>query len=428
MKKVLFIVNAVFLPLLLSGQDINYAKEIVQTLASPEFKGRGYVENGNELAAEYIRSQFQNIGLLSFEEDYDQEFTVNVNTFPKRMMLKIGEVELMPGKDFLVDPFSAPVKGKYEVIILNKERMADEQAVVSAIQSAAGKFLIIDERTYEPEDKEEEQNLDEIINFLKYSPQSPVSGVVIVTSKKLTWGTGTLQSEKSSFMVNHEIDLSKVNEIEVAVDARMMDNYKTQNLIGFVRGKIQPDSFLVATAHYDHLGKMGLETYFPGANDNSSGIAMLLSLATHYSLNPHDYSFVFIATGAEELGLLGASYFTEHPLFDLERIKFLVNFDLAGTGEEGIRIVNGSIHKKEFDIITRLNNEHDLLPKVDIRGAACNSDHCMFHEKGVLCFFIYTQGGIKAYHDIYDKYETLPLTEFVDYMKLMTLFFDEIIR
>jgi len=155
---------------------------------------------------------------------------------------------------------------------------------------------------------------------------------------------------------------------------------------------------------------------------------MLLNLAKHYNQNPHDYSIVFIATGAEELGLLGASYFTEHPLFDLERIKFLVNFDLAGTGEEGVRIVNGSIHKKEFDIITKLNNEHGLLPKVDTRGAACNSDHCMFHEKGVRCFFIYTQGGIKAYHDIYDKYETLPLTEFVDYMKLMTLFFDEIIQ
>ena len=126
--------------------------------------------------------------------------------------------------------------------------------------------------------------------------------------------------------------------------------------------------------------------------------------------------------------MLGSMYFTEHPLFDLERIKFLVNFDLAGTGEEGIRIVNGSIYRKECDIIKRLNDEYQLLPKVDIRGAACNSDHCMFYEKGVPCFFIYTQGGIKAYHDIYDRYETLPLTEFVDYMQLMTLFFEEITK
>jgi hypothetical protein len=50
----------------------------------------------------------------------------------------------------------------------------------------------------------------------------------------------------------------------------------------------------------------------------------------------------------------------------------------------------------------------------------------MFYQKGVKCFFIYTLGGIQAYHDIYDRYETLPLTEFEDYFRLMTGFFDEI--
>ena len=428
MKKKLFFIALLILKLSVQGQDIDYAKEIIRILASPEFKGRGYVENGNRIAADFILSQFQEIGLLSFEEGYEQYFAVNVNTFPKKMMLKIGGVKLTPGKDFLLDPFSGPVKGKFGVIILEKAKMMDEQVVFPVIRSIDDQFLIIDEREYQPGDKEEEQNLNDLINFLKYSPQSPVSGVIIMTSNKLTWGIGTMQSEKTSFTVNHDMDLNDVDEIEVAVDARMIENCKTQNLIGFIPGKNQPDSFLVITAHYDHLGKMGRDTYFPGANDNSSGIAMLLNLATHYSHHPHDYSIVFIATGAEELGLLGASYFTEHPLFDLERIKFLVNFDLAGTGEEGVRIVNGSVHRKAFNMITRLNDKHTLLPKVDIRGAACNSDHCMFHKKGVPCFFIYTQGGIQAYHDIYDKYETLPLTEFVDYMQLMTLFFTEIIK
>lgn len=428
MKKKLLFITLFLTCFAIQGQDIDYAKEIVRTLASPEFKGRGYVENGTRIAADFIRSQFHKIGLLSFEEGYAQEFNIDVNTFPKKMMLKIGGVVLTPGKDYLVDPFSGPVKGKFGVIILEKAKMKDEQVVLPAIRSADDQFLIIDERKYQPGDKEEEQNLNDLIDFLKYSPQSPVSGVIIMTSSKLTWGIGTMQSEKPSFTVNHEMDLSNVDEIEVAVDARMIENCKTQNLIGFIPGKTQPDSFLVVTAHYDHLGKMGRNTYFPGANDNSSGIAMLLSLAIYYSHNPHDYTIVFIATGAEELGLLGASYFTEHPLFDLERVRFLVNFDLAGTGEEGIRIVNGSVHMKAFNIITRLNDEHDLLPKVDIRGAACNSDHCMFHERDVPCFFIYTQGGIQAYHDIYDKYETLPLTEFVDYMQLMILFFAEIIK
>ncbi|HEX3008824.1 MAG TPA: M28 family peptidase, partial [Bacteroidales bacterium] len=152
----------------------------------------------------------------------------------------------------------------------------------------------------------------------------------------------------------------------------------------------------------------------------------MLNLAKHYAQNPPEYSIAFIALSAEEVGLLGAKEFTEHPLIKLKNIRFLVNFDLAGTGDEGIRVVNGSVFKSKFDLLTRLNTEGNLLPKIDIRGEACISDHCLFYQKGVPCFYIYTQGGIKAYHDVYDKYETLPLTEFVDYCSLMIKFFDEI--
>jgi aminopeptidase YwaD len=62
------------------------------------------------------------------------------------------------------------------------------------------------------------------------------------------------------------------------------------------------------------------------------------------------------------------------------------------------------------------------LKQIKIRGEACNSDHCLFHQKGVPCFFIYTLGGIQAYHDIYDRAETLPLTEYEDYFKLLVSF------
>ena len=112
------------------------------------------------------------------------------------------------------------------------------------------------------------------------------------------------------------------------------------------------------------------------------------------------------------------------PPVKLKKIKFLANFDLAGTGDEGIRVVNGSVYKNKFDLLTRINDENKLLPKIDIRGEACISDHCPFYQQGVPCFFIYTQGGIKAYHDIYDRYEILPFTEFKDYCDLMIKFFD----
>jgi Zn-dependent M28 family amino/carboxypeptidase len=171
---------------------------------------------------------------------------------------------------------------------------------------------------------------------------------------------------------------------------------------------------------------MGADALFPGANDNASGVALLLSMVKHYSVNKPKYSVVFIAFSGEEIGLLGSQYFTDHPLFPLKKIKFLINFDLAGTGDEGIQVVNGKKYQSKFDLLTSINKERSLLPQIKIRGEACNSDHCMFHMKGVPCFYIYTLGGIQAYHDIYDKGETLPLTEFQDYFTLMAEFINRI--
>jgi hypothetical protein len=100
--------------------------------------------------------------------------------------------------------------------------------------------------------------------------------------------------------------------------------------------------------------------------------------------------------------------------------------DLVGTGDEGITIVNGSLYEEDFIKIVALNEKHQLLPKVVKRGKAANSDHYFFSEKGVKAFFIYTMGGIKAYHDIYDRPETLPLTKYKELFKLLTLYVSEL--
>ncbi|TAL58695.1 MAG: M20/M25/M40 family metallo-hydrolase [Bacteroidetes bacterium] len=210
--------------------------------------------------------------------------------------------------------------------------------------------------------------------------------------------------------------------IEISLSNKYIENYTSRNILGYIKGTQYTDSFIVFSAHYDHLGRMGKDIYFPGANDNASGCAMLLNLAKHYSQHPPEYSIVFMAFGAEEVGLLGSKHYVENPLFPLKQIKFLVNMDIMGTGEEGIKVVNATEHKKEFDALVKINEEKKLLPGIQPRGKAKNSDHYFFEEAGVKTFFIYTLGGIKAYHDIYDKPETLPLTEFEDILKLLTDF------
>ena len=76
---------------------------------------------------------------------------------------------------------------------------------------------------------------------------------------------------------------------------------------------------------------MGKDTFFPGANDNASGVSMLLNLAKYYKAHPANYSIAFIFFSGEEAGLLGSKYYSEHPIFPLSKIKFLVNLVLLGT-------------------------------------------------------------------------------------------------
>ncbi|MBL4735303.1 MAG: M28 family peptidase, partial [Flavobacteriales bacterium] len=182
------------------------------------------------------------------------------------------------------------------------------------------------------------------------------------------------------------------------------------------------DSTIVFTAHYDHLGRMGNTTYFPGANDNASGVSMLLDLARFYMIDSIKYNVVFIAFAAEEAGLLGSKFYTENPLSPLKNIRFLVNIDLMGNGEEGITIVNGAIHHKEFELLCLLNDQNDLVPLVKKRGKAQNSDHYFFTENDVPAFFIYTLGGTKAYHDVFDISATLELKKYDEVFKLITGF------
>ncbi len=419
-----------FLLLILTGlstacftQDLAYARDVVDRLASKEFKGRGYVGNGDGLAANYIAKEFEKIGLKPFKKSYIQKFTTSVNTHPGAALLTVDSTRLKPGVDFLADPGSPSVFGQFPTLQVKISYILNLPVLRGLFRSAHEKFMVVDPFDRNDYTKEELAKIDDFINFLRFHPNNVAAGSILLSYDKLTWSASTSQYLRPTFTVKVDSTTVPPKYVNVHLDNVFVDKYKSQNVIGYIEGQ-NADSLVVFVAHYDHLGMMGSETIFPGANDNASGIAMLLNLAKHYSVNKPKYSTAFIAFGGEELGLLGAKYFVEKPLFDLEKIKFLINFDISGTGDEGIQVVNGSVYQEQFDRLSAINKKYSLLSQVKIRGAACNSDHCMFDSKNVPNFFIYTLGGIQAYHDIYDRAETLPLTEFEDYFTLMVEFVD----
>ena len=151
---------------------------------------------------------------------------------------------------------------------------------------------------------------------------------------------------------------------------------------------------------------------------------MLLELADEFQkMDSLKYSLAFIAFGGEEVGLIGSKYYTENPLFPLSSIKALINTDILGTGDEGIKMVNATENMSIYNAFVSLNEKLKLLKYVGKRGPAANSDHYFFSLKNVPAVFIYTLGGVSAYHDVYDIPSTLPLTAFLSIKKLLLSYF-----
>ena len=362
------------------AQDSTYTRNLVNTLTSKEFWGRGYTKDGMKKAAEYLTVEYQKIGLLPMGNSYTQPFNFPVNTFPGKMMVAINGLKLVPGKDFIVN---------------NESRGIKQTARLTPIDS---------------------------LNY-QATPSLNVS-----LKDKLTWSVATEVGEVTTIQLNKKNFTAIPKKISVDIENKFIPNFEAANVCGLVKGTKFPDSILIITAHYDHLGGMGAATYFPGANDNAAGVATLLSLAKYYAAHPQPYSIGFICFAAEEAGLLGSRYFVDNPLVPLNNIKFLLNLDLVGTGEAGMTVVNASVYPKEFTMLNAINNKNQYISKINPRGKAANSDHYFFTEKGVPAFFIYTQGGPSAYHDVFDKPETLPLTKYKDLFKLIVGFYQKLME
>ncbi|MFT5600065.1 MAG: aminopeptidase YwaD [Flavobacteriales bacterium] len=397
--------------LVLIGQQ-NYGLEIVKELCSPKFEGRGYVNDGHIKAANFIKDKFVEYGLkpIKGQKDYFQHFKMNVNSFPDSVSLSLNGKKLETGVDFVVDASSGSAVGSFTpVYITNKDELFEFE--YSSPENRSKSIVVI----VDPQSK----NIDSNAMFREFKYKcANLAPVIWITEAKYTWTVGRQAFDFPIFELHSEHLPKELEEVSLNVKNEFKPKLKTQNVIGKIEGTNKKKT-IVITAHYDHLGRMGADTYFPGANDNASGVAMMLYLAKYYSENPPKCNVVFMAFGGEEVGILGSRHYVSNPLFPLEEIRFLINLDILGTGEEGITVVNGAVYKKQFKKLAKINVKKQYLAKVKVRGKAANSDHYFFSEAGVPSIFIYTMGGVSFYHDVLDKSETLPLNEFDDLAKLL---------
>lgn len=392
------------------SQDVQYAKSLLDTLASAYFEGRGAVNNGERKAAEFIANEYKKWGVTAFGESFFQKFNYNINTFPGKIEASIDEKKLEPGKDFIVGAASGKLSGTFDLVHYNATNLPTKKELQKLTKRNffLNKIIVIDKKDIAPD--------NEVLIALEINIFNAAG--IILLENKLTQSIAT-SYEKFAILhvLNTKIDRTD-RKISLTIEQEWKRNFISQNVIGSIKGTTFPDSVIAISAHYDHLGRMGENVYFPGANDNAAGVAMLIDFAQYFSKNPPKKTIVFMAFGAEESGIIGSRIFVENPLVELKNINFLVNLDVIGTGNEGITVVNGADLPKAFALLEKCN-QNNYVPLIKKRKNAPNSDHFWFAQQGVPAFFIYGMGGSPAYHDVEDTPDQLELAKYNDVFSLI---------
>jgi Zn-dependent M28 family amino/carboxypeptidase len=182
------------------------------------------------------------------------------------------------------------------------------------------------------------------------------------------------------------------------------------NLLGICRGRgAQDNGAMVITAHYDHLGVRDASIYH-GADDNASGVTVLLALARQCRSTPFLHDVIFVAFDAEEMGLQGGRAFVKMlPIPSYRTIALNINFDMVARGDKNELYIAGTQHTPALKPILEpvaARAKITVLFGHDSGGGqddwTTQSDHAAFHQAGIP--FVYF--GVEDHPDYHKPTDT----------------------
>jgi len=425
-------------------------------LSDDAMLGRGPGHVGGEMAAEYIAAHFESIGLHAPGGDYFQRVPmVGTTTDPATASLSFrsasgsargtyledfvinagdpladgagGEAELVfvgygitsPENDW-ADFGDVDVSGKYIMILVNDPPApADEPDLFGGVaMTYYGRW------TYKYEEAARRGALGALIVHqtepagypwsvvrggwsgeqfaLPPDPEGPppagMVGWISLDLAREVLALGGLDFDELEERAGHR-DFT-AEPTGVTVSARVESTVRrveTMNVVGVLEGRSRPDEYVTFTSHYDHFGvgePIDGDSIYNGAYDNASGTALLMSIATTMSRMAEGpaRSVVFIATAAEEQGLLGAQWYVQSPLFPLDHTVAEINVDEANLwGRTTDAIVHGE-ERSELGAFVRpraaqlgLTLRPDAEPE---KGFFFRSDHFPFAKAGVPSLYV----------------------------------------
>lgn len=193
----------------------------------------------------------------------------------------------------------------------------------------------------------------------------------------------------------------------------------SRNIIGVLEGNDSnlKKEYIVIGAHFDHLGlgeggmmsgsrsKEKNKIHY-GADDNASGVALMLDLLEKFSFRDRKRSIIFVAFACEEIGLIGSRKFLEELPFDSKQIVAMFNFDMVGKLKNNSLTIGGSKTSKQSEKIIKKHAKANQLNVALSPSGMGPSDHASFYAKNIPVFY-FTTGADSTYHTHYDKPELL---------------------
>jgi hypothetical protein len=293
-------------------------------LASDLLEGRGTPSRGLDLAAEYIAAQFRRAGLepagdegyfqtatVKVREQNPENFEFTVTGGGKTLRIDPQQTSIVPDQPIRLDDIPAA-----KVVIITGRGVTAPGNLLLTLYSGHGGSQVSDPESTRPNLRRNTVNSPELLEFLKNSPDA---------------------------------------KFTVHVSPPIEHSAKVRNVAAILRGSDPSlrDTFVLLTAHYDHLG-----VGFDGANDDGSGTVSVVEIASALAaMNPHPKrSILFMTFFGEERGLLGSRYYGRHPLVPVAKTIADLNLEQVGRTDstEGPQIANASVTGFDFSDLPQI--------------------------------------------------------------------------
>ena len=425
----------------------------LSVLASDALQGRETGKAGQKMAAAYIASHFQQLGLQGpvkegENDGYYQQvdlYTVKPgdiyvkfgnetikNDFNNMVYYGQGETEaevseqiVFMGKGEVEDYEGRDVEGKGVMVIVDNPRAWRNPAQVAA-DNKAGMLYVVNTAS----DADFEALAAQWEHYLaggSLSVNKPVKSTGGVFFLKPSVAAKMLKTDEATMRaaLADRVKVKKMKAAKISYKlAQEVTQMETENVLGYLEGTDKKDELVVLTAHYDHVGMDG-EDIYNGADDDGSGTSAVLELAEAFAKAKEAgkgprRSMLFMTVTGEEKGLLGSEYYAANPVFPLENTVVDLNIDMIGrvdpehkdnpdyvylVGSDRLSSELHQISEKVNETYTKLDLDYTYNDEAHPDRIYYRSDHWNFAKNNVPIIF-YFNGVHEDYHqptDTVDK-------------------------